>query len=94
MVKECFNERAGNYEKMGLNNGMAMNNGLAKIETQKLKEEICHDDSAVPVKAQTLEELHSLQVKKSGPNTPMTGIQQPVFGSEADKNKQQLESIR
>lgn len=73
---------------------MALTNGLAKIETQRLKEEICHDDSAMPVKAQTVDELHSLQMKKSGPNTPIIGLQQTTFGSEADKDKQQLESIR
>ncbi|CAN4115170.1 unnamed protein product [Withania somnifera] len=68
-------------------------NGLAKIETREEKEEICHDDSAAPVKAQNVDQLHSLQMKKgSGPNTPK-GHQQTAFGSEVDKNKQQLQSI-
>ncbi|KAK4374367.1 hypothetical protein RND71_005044 [Anisodus tanguticus] len=73
---------------------MASNNGLAKIETQKMKEEICHDDSSAPVKAQTVDELHSLQQKKkSGPNTPIKVLNQSAFGSEVDRNKQQLQSI-
>ncbi|XP_070048252.1 phosphoenolpyruvate carboxykinase (ATP) 1-like [Nicotiana tabacum] len=77
---------------------MASNgNGLAKIETQKRKEDkiICHDDSAVPVKAQTEDELHSLQKKKSAPNTPIKDIQS-AFGiptTEVERQKQQLQSI-
>ncbi|XP_009774140.1 phosphoenolpyruvate carboxykinase (ATP) 1-like [Nicotiana tabacum] len=72
-------------------------NGLAKIETQKMKEDkiICHDDSAVPVTAQTEDELHSLQKKKSGPNTPIKDIQS-AFGiptTEVERQKQQLQSI-
>lgn len=71
--------------------------GLPKIQTQKTEDEnvVCHDDSATPVKAQTLEELHSLQKKKSAPTTP---IKSPhVFGvavSEEERQKQQLQSIR
>lgn len=72
-------------------------NGLPKIHTQKKKEdEICHDDSAPPVKAKTLDELHSLQKKKSTPTTPITGTQ-GAFGttiSDEERQKQQLQSIR
>lgn len=71
--------------------------GLPKIQTQKTSDEneVCHDDSATPVKAQTLDELHSLQKKKSAPTTP---IKSPhVLGvavSEEERQKQQLQSIR
>lgn len=73
-------------------------NGLPKIHTDKKKEEdeICHDDSAPPMKAKTLDELHSLQKKKSAPTTPNKGIQ-GAFGttvSEEERQKQQLQSIR
>lgn len=74
-------------------------NGLPKIQTAKEKEdEICHDDSAPPVKAQTLDELHSLQKKKSAPTTPIKSPQ-AVGGfssliSEEERQKQQLQSIR
>lgn len=67
-------------------------NGLAKIHTEKRAEGICHDDSTPPVKAQTIDELHSLQKKKSAPTTPITGIQGPFTGEE--RSKQQLQSIR
>ncbi|CDP21488.1 unnamed protein product [Coffea canephora] len=71
--------------------------GLPKIHTEKKKEEdeICHDDSAPPVKAKTLDELHSLQRKKSAPTTPITGTQ-GAFGatlSEEERHRQQLQSI-
>ncbi|KAF3965261.1 hypothetical protein CMV_010534 [Castanea mollissima] len=33
---------------------------------------VCHDDSAPPMRAQTIDELHCLQKKKSAPNTPRT----------------------
>lgn len=71
--------------------------GLPKIQTQKTDDDnvVCHDDSATPVKAQTLDELHSLQKKKSAPTTP---IKSPhAFGvavSEEERQKQQLQSIR
>ncbi|XP_031118504.1 phosphoenolpyruvate carboxykinase (ATP)-like [Ipomoea triloba] len=74
-------------------------NGLPKIQTQKTKEdEICHDDSAKPVKAKTLDELHSLQKKKSAPTTPLTATGTPSAAfsaavSEEERHKQQLHSI-
>lgn len=79
--------RNGNAGKPG--------NGLTKIQTNG--NEICHDDSSGSVKAQTIDELHSLQKKKSAPTTPSTGYQ---FGasfanlSEEDRQRQQLQSIR
>lgn len=74
-------------------------NGLPKIQTRGGKKEddqICHDDSVPPVKAQTIDELHSLQKKRSVPNTPIKGETQPAFNaiSEEGRQKQQLESIR
>ncbi|KAL8030166.1 hypothetical protein ABFX02_14G270500 [Erythranthe guttata] len=64
-------------------------NGLPMIHTEKKKaEEICHDDSSLPVKAQTLDELHSLQKKKSAPTTPIKAAH-----ADEDRHKQQLQSI-
>ncbi|KAJ0571893.1 putative carboxy-lyase [Helianthus annuus] len=73
-------------------------NGLPKIQThgKKQEDQICHDDSAPPVKAQTIDELHSLQRKRSVPNTPIKGETQPAFNavvSEEERQKQQLQSI-
>ncbi|KAL5731621.1 phosphoenolpyruvate carboxykinase (ATP) [Ranunculus cassubicifolius] len=72
-------------------------NGLAKIETHKkpAANGICHDDSSAPVKAQTLDELHSLQKKKSAPTTPIQGSQGAAFAviSEEERHKLQLQSI-
>ncbi|RWW22834.1 hypothetical protein GW17_00012946 [Ensete ventricosum] len=72
--------------------------GLARIET-KAEDGICHDDSALPVKAQTIDELHSLQKKRSLPSTPMTeGLLQgnAAFAtlSEEERHKLRLQSIR
>lgn len=79
-------------------NGTARN-GLAKIQTTQKKggNGMCHDDSSAPVKAQTIDELHSLQKKKSAPTTPIKGSQQGAFAvalSEEERQKQQLQSIR
>lgn len=93
-------------EKMAAENGefsfrsseMKGRNNLPKIHTNKKAEDmenddkICHDDSAPPVKAQTLDELHSLQKKKSAPTTPIQAAQ--GFFSEEERHKQQLQSIR
>ncbi|CAL9002008.1 unnamed protein product [Prunus brigantina] len=77
-------------------NGTARN-GLAKIHTQKKGNGMCHDDSTPPVKAQTIDELHSLQKKKSAPTTPIKGTQGGAFAitlSEVERQKQQqLQSI-
>uniref|UniRef100_A0A2N9EUA1 phosphoenolpyruvate carboxykinase (ATP) n=1 Tax=Fagus sylvatica TaxID=28930 RepID=A0A2N9EUA1_FAGSY len=74
--------------------------GLAMIQTQKKSssEGVCHDDIASPLRAQTIDELHSLQKKKSAPNTPSTGAQGAFASafatiSEEDRQKQQLQSI-
>ncbi|GJY22245.1 hypothetical protein Tco_0394811 [Tanacetum coccineum] len=78
-------------------------NGLPKIQTNKKQVEdeqqvVCHDDSVPTVKAQTIDELHSLQKKRSVPNTP---IKSAAGGdtftsslSEEERHKQQLQSIR
>lgn len=80
--------------------------GLTRIVTQKKSAAetvaVCHDDSTPPVKAQTIDELHSLQKKKSAPNTPRTartprqGQGAATFAviSEEDFQKLQLQSIR
>ncbi|ERN14164.1 hypothetical protein AMTR_s00033p00012450 [Amborella trichopoda] len=71
--------------------------GLRKIETHSRKENgICHDDSVPPVKAQTLDELHSLQKKRSAPTTPVNGSQGGPFAplvSDDQRAKLQLQSI-
>lgn len=71
-------------------------NGLAKIQTHEKKGNgVCHDDSTPPVKAQTIDELHSLQKKKSAPTTPIKGTQGGFSAvSEEERQKQQLQSIR
>lgn len=73
--------------------------GLPKIHTEKntatTERDICHDDSTTPVKARTLEHLHSLQKKRSAPTTPLTDVHgafSPV--SDAERQKQQMQSIR
>lgn len=70
-------------------------NGLAKIQTHEKKGNgVCHDDSTPPVKAQTIDELHSLQKKKSAPTTPIKGTQGGFSAvSEEERQKQQLQSI-
>ncbi|GAB2279231.1 Protein kinase C-like 1 [Dionaea muscipula] len=67
-------------------------NGLPKIQTQDERQHgICHDDSAPPVKVQTIDELHSLQRKRSAPTTPIMGAQGTL--SDEERQKQQLQSI-
>jgi phosphoenolpyruvate carboxykinase (ATP) len=79
---------------------MAAPNGLARIETHgKKKHEngVCHDDSAAPVRAQTIDELHSLQRKRSAPTTPIKDGAAASFAaalSEEERHRQQLQSIR
>ena len=80
----------------GKANGVsAGRNGLPKIQTQKKQNAICHDDTAPTVKAQTIDELHSLQRKKSAPTTPLDGVQGAFANlTEEERHKQQLQSIR
>jgi phosphoenolpyruvate carboxykinase (ATP) len=80
---------------------MATSNGLARIETngKKKKHEngVCHDDSSAPVRAQTIDELHSLQKKRSAPTTPIKDGAASTFAAaltEEQRQKQQLQSIR
>ncbi|KAL0322929.1 UNVERIFIED_CONTAM: Phosphoenolpyruvate carboxykinase (ATP) [Sesamum angustifolium] len=69
--------------EFSFNSSVRGRNGLPKIQTHKKAEdvetdkEICHDDSAQPVKAQTLDELHSLQKKKSAATTPPRRLKAP-----------------
>ncbi|PKU76273.1 phosphoenolpyruvate carboxykinase (ATP)-like [Dendrobium catenatum] len=51
------------------------------------KDHLCHDDSSPVVKAQTIDELHSLQKKKSVPTTPKT------HNPDEDLQKLHLQSI-
>lgn len=69
-------------------------NGLPTIQTRP--NGICHDDSSAPVKANTIDELHSLQKKKSAPTTPLNGIDGTAFSffTEEERQQQQLQSIR
>ncbi|KAI3941164.1 hypothetical protein MKW92_022382 [Papaver armeniacum] len=72
-------------------------NGTENVNTGV--NEICHDDSATPVKAQTIDELHSLQKKKSAPNSPRIkqkagdGLFTSAILDQEDRQKQQLKSI-
>ncbi|KAK3004068.1 hypothetical protein RJ639_018599 [Escallonia herrerae] len=76
------------------NGGGSGRNGLAKIQTNKRQNGICHDDSGPSVKAQTIDELHSLQKKKSAPTTPINGTLGAFAPpSEEERQKQQLQSI-
>ncbi|KAG6492254.1 hypothetical protein ZIOFF_047206 [Zingiber officinale] len=64
---------------------------MLKIQTherEKPENGICHDDSVPPVKAKTIDELHSLQKKRSVPATAFATI------SEEERQKLQLQSIR
>ncbi|KAL0739593.1 hypothetical protein Bca4012_015803 [Brassica carinata] len=65
---------------------------IPKITTgAKRDSEICHDDSGPTVKATTLDELHSLQKKRSAPTTPIN--QSGAAFSEEERQKIQLQSI-
>ncbi|KAL0332395.1 UNVERIFIED_CONTAM: Phosphoenolpyruvate carboxykinase (ATP) [Sesamum calycinum] len=80
--------------RVSTTNGDTGRNGLAKIQTQKSANGVCHDDSTTPVKAQTIDELHSLQKKKSAPTTPINPMQGSFAAvSEDERRKQQLQSI-
>lgn len=88
--------------KSSSSSSVVVPNGLPKIQTrgeEKPENGICHDDSAPPVKAKTIDELHSLQRKRSAPTTPIKdGAQQgnAAFAtiSEEERQKLQLQSIR
>jgi hypothetical protein len=70
-------------------------NGLGKIHTKKHHNGICHDDSGPTVKASTIDELHSLQKKKSAPTTPNSGTSTPFANlTDEERQKMQLQSIR
>lgn len=83
---------------------MATPNGLARIDTTHAEKKaakhengICHDDSSAPVRAQNIDELHSMQRKRSAPTTPIKDTNASPFAtpvSDEDRRKQQLQSIR
>ncbi|BFI41806.1 phosphoenolpyruvate carboxykinase (ATP) [Marchantia polymorpha subsp. ruderalis] len=70
--------------------------GLKKLDTTMGRtSDVCADDSVPTVRAQNLEELHSLQ-KKSAPNTPRGAMTPRGAGtprSEEERQRQQLQSI-
>ncbi|KAH0900533.1 hypothetical protein HID58_040036 [Brassica napus] len=69
---------------------------MPKITTgAKRGSEICHDDSGPTVKATTIDELHSLQKKRSAPTTPINQSGAAAFSavSEEERQKIQLQSI-
>ncbi|KAB1203842.1 Phosphoenolpyruvate carboxykinase [ATP] [Morella rubra] len=70
-------------------------NGLSRIQTHAEKPiEVCHDDSVPTVRAQTIDELHSLQKKKSSPTTPARGTPRAFAAvSEEERQKLQMQSI-
>ncbi|GLT64360.1 hypothetical protein SLA2020_368600 [Shorea laevis] len=79
----------------GAMSGAVSRNGGLKIQTQKKQNGICHDDSAPPVKVQTIDELHFLQKKKFSPTTPINGAQGPFTTlSDEERQKQQLQFSR
>lgn len=54
----------------------AARDALPRITTEKggkspTSRDVCHDDTAPPVNFQTIDELHSLQKKRSAPTTPL-----------------------
>lgn len=72
---------------------------LPRIQVATHKNGICHDDSGKPVRAQTIDELHSLQKKRSAPTTPVDGVVSEggaLFAqlSEEERHRLQLQSIR
>ncbi|CAM6102618.1 unnamed protein product [Calypogeia fissa] len=95
-----------NGQSNGSSNGGDHNglNGLSRINTKERRmSDVCADDSGPTVKAQNVDELHSLQVKKSAPSTPRGGAtpkgqMTPKGGamtprSEEEVQRQQMESI-
>eukprot|EP00250_Pteridium_aquilinum_P009310 c18587_g1_i1 orf=3-1154(-) len=66
-------------------------NGMLKIKTPT--PEVCVDDSGPTVKVRTIDELHSLQKKKSAPSTPKSPAKGGVFQTEEQRQMQQLKSI-
>ncbi|KAA0036370.1 phosphoenolpyruvate carboxykinase [Cucumis melo var. makuwa] len=74
-----------------------ISNGFAKKINTSTKQGngVCHDDSSSPIKAQTIDELHSLQKKRSTPTTPIGSAPSSAFSliTEEDRQRQQLQSI-
>ncbi|GAY48084.1 hypothetical protein CUMW_109180 [Citrus unshiu] len=78
---EVLRERERETEEMAENGEFSFTsrarstgrNGLPRIQTNNNNKEtlVCHDDSATPIKAKTIDELHSLQKKRSTPSTPI-----------------------
>jgi phosphoenolpyruvate carboxykinase (ATP) len=84
---------------------MAAPNGLARIETEKKQENGGpgrNDEGGAPVRAQTIDELHSLQMKRSAPTTPIkqrdgaaaAGSPFAAALAEEERQQQQMQSIR
>jgi phosphoenolpyruvate carboxykinase (ATP) len=79
---------------------MATPDALARIETNGKKsheDAVWDDDISAPVRAQNIDELHSLQKKRSAPTTPIKDGAAAAFAAaltEEQRQKQQLQSIR
>ncbi|KAJ4836824.1 hypothetical protein Tsubulata_020091, partial [Turnera subulata] len=91
-----------NYKKTEWSNKNAYNDTLLKLaglfkknfETQGEKDdELCHDDSSPPLRAQTIDELHSLQKKRSTSSSPHANAHGKFFAVQDERQKQQLQSI-
>ncbi|XP_061336878.1 phosphoenolpyruvate carboxykinase (ATP) 1-like [Gastrolobium bilobum] len=84
-------EGNGNGGSVRFENGNGnVTNVLPEIHTPKKHDEI----SVTTLNAQTLDELHFRQKKKSAPTTPVKGIQTPfAILSELERQKLQLQSI-
>ncbi|CAL0313025.1 unnamed protein product [Lupinus luteus] len=83
---------------MPTSSNITKENVVAKIDTQKKNEKkVCDDNkdnnNASTVKVQTIDELHSLQKKKSAPTTPIGSFVNSSTFSEDELNHQQLQSI-
>ncbi|CAK7355974.1 unnamed protein product [Dovyalis caffra] len=85
-------ETNGNEEKVMNGNGTKRPAGLPKITTTDKLQDVCEDMSAPTVKARTIDELHSLQKKKSAPASPMKGPNEAALSVE-ERQKHQLRSI-
>ncbi|GJP37795.1 hypothetical protein CLOM_g22204 [Closterium sp. NIES-68] len=66
-------------------------NGLRPIDVRG--KEVCENDTAPPIKASTMAELHRLQKKKSNPTSPKGGAIGGAAEQNGEKFQQHLESI-
>ncbi|KAE9614501.1 putative phosphoenolpyruvate carboxykinase (ATP) [Lupinus albus] len=79
---------------MATSSNITKENVVAKIDSQKNENKVCddnnkNDNNAPTLKVQNIDELPSLQKKKSAPTTP-----NGLHVNSSTFNKQQLQSIR